>query len=69
LYQYGFGEAVEVSILFNPIVDEDDANVHYRAVKKLVGELDFSFHIVSTQSSSATSSSDTLISSIRDKQD
>ncbi|CAO2655399.1 Nn.00g104630.m01.CDS01 [Neocucurbitaria sp. VM-36] len=31
------------------------------AVKKLVGELDFSFHVVSTQASSPTSSSETLI--------
>ncbi|OAL46435.1 hypothetical protein IQ07DRAFT_517996 [Pyrenochaeta sp. DS3sAY3a] len=30
------------------------------AVRKLVGELDFSFHVVSTQESSAVSSSDTL---------
>ena len=31
------------------------------AVKKLVGELDFSFHTVSTQDSSQTTSSETLV--------
>ncbi|KAF2736579.1 hypothetical protein EJ04DRAFT_462988 [Polyplosphaeria fusca] len=45
-----------------------------RAVKKLVGELDFSFHIVSTQSESESASTDTLVrtptrSSGRSKQD
>ncbi|KAF2658887.1 hypothetical protein K491DRAFT_592135 [Lophiostoma macrostomum CBS 122681] len=41
------------------------------AVKKLVGELDFSFHVVSTQASSSTSSSQTLVktTSGRSKQD
>ena len=32
-----------------------------RAVKKLVGELDFSFHIVSTHSGSENASSETLV--------
>jgi hypothetical protein len=32
-----------------------------RAVKKLVGELDFSFHVVSTNSGSGNSSSETLV--------
>lgn len=31
------------------------------AVKKLVGELDFSFHVVSTAGNSPTSSSETLV--------
>ncbi|KAF1355905.1 hypothetical protein EJ07DRAFT_131149 [Lizonia empirigonia] len=34
-----------------------------KAVKKLVGELDFSFHVVSTNSSSENSSSETLVKS------
>lgn len=33
----------------------------HRAVKKLVGELDFSFHVVSTSASSETSSAETLV--------
>ncbi|KAF2873852.1 hypothetical protein BDV95DRAFT_488880 [Massariosphaeria phaeospora] len=42
-----------------------------KAVKGLVGELDFSFHIVSTQVDSETTSTDTLVStpSHRNKQD
>lgn len=32
---------------------------YYRAVKKLVGELDFSFHVVSTQSKSISDGSAT----------
>ena len=42
-----------------------------RAVKRLVGELDFSFHTVSTQASSESTSSDTLFksSSRRSKMD
>lgn len=36
-------------------------NRSHRAVKKLVGELDFSFHVVSTQDGSASSSSETLV--------
>ena len=43
------------------------------AVKKLVGELDFSFHVVSTRSGSASTSSETLAgstsASVRDKRD
>ena len=35
-----------------------------RAVKKLVGELDFSFHVVSTQSGSGNSSSETLVKDV-----
>ena len=35
----------------------------YRAVKKLVGELDFSFHVVSTNTSSENSSAETLVKS------
>jgi hypothetical protein len=42
-----------------------------KAVKKLVGELDFSFHVVSTNDSSTTSSSETLVknTSRRSKQE
>jgi tRNA U38,U39,U40 pseudouridine synthase TruA len=34
-----------------------------KAVKKLVGELDFSFHVVSTNTSSENSSAETLVKS------
>ncbi|KAJ4290206.1 hypothetical protein N0V90_010421 [Kalmusia sp. IMI 367209] len=42
-----------------------------KTVKKLVGELDFSFHVISTNASSETSSSETLVKSSlrRSKQD
>jgi hypothetical protein len=39
------------------------ANAWNSTVKKLVGELDFSFHVVSTQAGSGTSSSETLVKS------
>lgn len=35
--------------------------IGYRSVKKLVGELDFSFHVVSTNTSSENSSAETLV--------
>lgn len=39
------------------------ANVRDSTVKKLTGELDFSFHVVSTQAGSGASSSETLVKS------
>ena len=35
--------------------------MRHRAVRELVGELDFSFHIVSTNNSSENSSAETLV--------
>lgn len=71
MYHCGIGCSFEVCVYVYPYLSHLSYNENcvltkiYRNVKEVVGELDFSFHIVST----ASSSSNTLNSSERDKQD